>query len=302
MILGWIFALWLMGCSAVQTHHAWISQAVESKGFDEATITLGEHRVHHWVGGHGPPVVLLHGFGGNGLITWWSQARALSKSHRVIIPDLLWFGGSDSDAHPSLDAQAEAIQALVAHLVPDEQNVDVVGISYGGFVALRYGSMAPERQRRMVLMDSPGPLFTDEDEAAMLKHYRVDTVDELFVPTSPERVRALIELAYHQPPPLPQFVLRELKENVFSAHQNEQRILLAELKQNRNRYQTEAPAQYESSLVIWGKYDAVFPVRMGEALAKMMGAEFFVVDNAGHAPHLEHPARINRKLESFLKP
>ncbi len=46
-------------------------------------------------------------------MTWWSPARLLSKIHRVIVPDLLWFGASDSVATPGLDAQVEAVAALV---------------------------------------------------------------------------------------------------------------------------------------------------------------------------------------------
>ena len=75
MNLSWLVVLWFFGCSAVQTHHAWMGQTAEWRGFEEATITLGEHRVHHWVGGSGPAVLLLHGFGGDGLVTWWRVAE-----------------------------------------------------------------------------------------------------------------------------------------------------------------------------------------------------------------------------------
>ena len=302
MGIHWLLIFLWTSCSAVQTHQVWLGKNAARKGFEERTLEIGDHRIHHWVGGQGPPVLLLHGFGGDGLITWWQQARALSKTHRVIIPDLLWFGGSDSNAPPSLDAQAEAMGALVEELVASGQPIDVVGISYGGFVALRYGSLEPQRQGRLVLMDSPGPHFGDQDEARLLEHFGVEHVEEIFVPTDTTQVRTLIGLAYHKPPPLPDFVLADLKERVFSAHQNEQRALLADLKEGRERYRSAPLAEYAESLVIWGQHDVVFPLSIGRTLAKEMDAEFFVVEQAGHAPHMDRPGIVRRKLQSFLSP
>jgi len=302
MMYAWVLSLWFFGCSAVQTHRAWLSQSAEWQGFERKVVDLGPHRIHHWVGGEGPTVILLHGFGGNGLYTWWAQAKALSKSHQVVVPDLLWFGESASKAEPSLDAQADAIQALVDHVLPENQPVDVVGISYGGFVALRYGQVAPERQRKLVIVDSPGTIFNAQDEEAMLTRYRVRDVNELFVPTSTDRVRALIELAYHKPPPLPEMLLRDLKEHVFSNHQEQQRALLADLKTNRDRYQTGEMAAYKDKMVIWGEFDSVFPVEIGKELAAKWEAQLVVVKDAGHAPILEKPRIINEKLISFLEP
>ena len=301
MMLGWIITVWLMACSAVDTHRAWLNQTAQNRGFEQHTTQLGPHRVHHWVGGEGPTVIFLHGFGGNGLYTWWSQAKALSKTHRVIVPDLLWFGGSDSTSIPSLDAQAEAVQALVDHLVPSGETVDVLGISYGGFVALRYGQIDPKRQRSLVLVDSPGRFFDDQDEKDLLARYKVDTVEELFVPTTTERVRALIQLAYHKPPPLPEPLLKDLKAKVFSAHQDEQRELLTDLNTKREHYQSTPFASYKKSLVIWGEFDQVFPLEIAHKLAGEMKAELLIVHNAGHAPVFDRPKIVNQRLQSFLE-
>ncbi len=297
-----MLALWLSGCSAVKMHGNWLNKKAKRNGFQVAVMEHGPHRVHHWVAGTGPTVILIHGFGGNGLYTWWTQAKKLSKTHRVIIPDLLWFGHSTSDAEPSLDAQAEAIDALVQHLVPKDEQVHVAGISYGGLVALRYGSLAPERQAKLVMVDSPGPLFTRQDELDMLKRYQVETAEELFVPTSPERVGSLVRLAYHKPPPLPAWLLRDLKTHVFSHNQDEQRALLSDLQSNRAHYKKNKTAPYEKILVVWGEFDQVFPLDIGRQLAEHLGAELFVVENTGHAPNLEKPRPINQKLHSFLQP
>jgi pimeloyl-ACP methyl ester carboxylesterase len=53
--------------------------------------------------GSGPAVVMIHGLGGSAN-TFEAQARALSRSHRVIRPDLPGAGRSQDGAASSLDA------------------------------------------------------------------------------------------------------------------------------------------------------------------------------------------------------
>lgn len=301
MMFRWILVLWMCGCSAVKTHHKVLEHRAMSAGFSQSTLALGSHQVHHWVGGEGPTVVLIHGFGGDGLVTWWPQARLLSKTHRVIVPDLLWFGGSDSTASPGLEAQVEAVGALIEHYVPKGELVDVVGISYGGFVALRYGTIAPDRQRRVVIMDSPGPLFSATDQAALLERFGVEQPQDIFVPDDPEDVRVLIQLAYHKAPPLPRSLLKDMHRQVFSQHRIEQAQLLKDIEAGRERYAGLAPAEYARSLVIWGEHDRVFPVAIGRQLSELLGAEFVVIEGTAHAPHIERPRQVNSILVDFLE-
>lgn len=301
MIFRLVLVLWMCGCSAVKTHHKVLERRAIRAGFIKSTLTAGPHSVNHWVGGEGPTVVLIHGFGGDGLVTWWPQARLLAKTHRVIVPDLLWFGGSDSDATPGLEAQVEAVGALVEHHVPTGELVDVVGISYGGFVALRYGTIAPLRQGRLVIMDSPGPLFSAADQAAMLERFGVEQPQDIFVPDDPDDIRVLIQLAYHKAPPLPRPLLKDMQRHVFSQHRVEQVQLLDDIEAGRERYAGLAPAEYSESLVIWGEHDRVFPVAIGRQLSELLGAEFVVIEGAAHAPHIERPRQVNAMLVDFLR-
>ena len=134
-----------------------------------------------------------------------------------------------------------------------------------------------------------------------MERYQVDSVEELFVPTSTDRVRALIELAYYKPPPLPEALLKDLKAKVFSQHQDQQRQLLADLNTKRDHYQSTPFANYEKSLVIWGEDDQVFPLEIAHKLAKEMRAELLIVEKAGHAPLFDRPKIVNQRLQSFLE-
>jgi len=107
------------------------------------------------VGGTGPAVVLLHGFGDTGDM-WAPLAAELSKDHEVIVPDLRGMGLSDhpdvgytkknqaADIAGVMDALKVSSAALVTH---------DIGIMVGYALAAQY----PGRISRWVVIDAPLP-------------------------------------------------------------------------------------------------------------------------------------------------
>ena len=55
------------------------------------TIETNGASIHVRVGGHGPAVVMLHGFGTTGDM-WGHLASALIEDHMVVVPDLRGLG------------------------------------------------------------------------------------------------------------------------------------------------------------------------------------------------------------------
>jgi pimeloyl-ACP methyl ester carboxylesterase len=276
-----------------------IARKAERQGLAEQQLTGPDQTLRYWVGGEGSPVLLIHGFGGNGLATWKGQLRDFTAAHTIIVPDLLWFGGSSSSADPSLPLQAATQLALLDELGIDQ--VDVVGISYGGFVALRLYQLAPERLRRVVIVDSPGPMFSDKDAVELAARFGVDDPEELFVPQTPEAVGDLIGLAYHQDKKLPRFLLRDIQNNLFASHHDALRGLLRELPTNRELFEPTTLEVPQESLVVWGSHDPVFPLDIGRDLAELLGAELVCINEAAHAPQIERPEPFNEAVLEFLR-
>lgn len=297
-LVTFLLLLGLCGCDPIRVASRHQERRVERRGFHQELVTRGGLRVRCWVGGAGSPVLLLHGFGGDGLWTWRSQIGALAEEHTVLVPDLLWFGGSDADVAPTLDAQVQAALAVLdAH---GAQRAAIAGISYGGFVALNLAISAPDRVSHLILLDSPGPYFSEADERAMLDRLGFERPEDLFVPQTPEAVRALLALAYAHPPPTPPRVLSALQEGVFSANQDEQRGLLRDLVARREGADALRLARPVPVLVIWGDGDPVFPLALGETLATALGAGLVVVPDTAHAPNLERPDVVNTAILRFL--
>jgi pimeloyl-ACP methyl ester carboxylesterase len=123
--------------------------------FKAQTIQAGDAALHVVSGGHGPAVVLLHGFGDTGAM-WSPLAARLAANHTVVVPDLRGMGLS---SHPA-GGYDKWTQAGDVRAVLDRLGIDhavVVGHDIGTMVAFAYASRYPDRTDRLVVMDAPVP-------------------------------------------------------------------------------------------------------------------------------------------------
>ncbi|GAA3092346.1 alpha/beta hydrolase [Streptomyces roseofulvus] len=107
------------------------------------------------VGGHGSPVVLLHGFPQTHLM-WRHVAERLAGEHTVICPDLRGYGASDKPAAAgpevySKRTMAADVVALAAAL--GHERFALVGHDRGALVAFRAGLDHPEALTHLGILD-----------------------------------------------------------------------------------------------------------------------------------------------------
>ena len=128
--------------------------------------SLDDARLYYELAGEGPLVVLVHGFGLDcGM--WDSQFARLAPLYQVLRYDLRGFGRSSvPEGRPY--RHADDLAALLAHLALSAPAV-VVGLSLGGWVALSYVLLWPNRVRALVLADAyvGGWRFSPEYRAEM---------------------------------------------------------------------------------------------------------------------------------------
>ncbi len=107
------------------------------------------------IGGSGPAVVLLHGFGDTGDM-WQPLAEGLVKNHTVIVPDLRGMGLS---SHPE-GGYEKAAQARDLATLLDELKVQqfvLVTHDIGNMVGYALAAQYPQRVTRWAIMDAPLP-------------------------------------------------------------------------------------------------------------------------------------------------
>jgi 4,5:9,10-diseco-3-hydroxy-5,9,17-trioxoandrosta-1(10),2-diene-4-oate hydrolase len=111
-------------------------------------------QMRYFVGGSGPPLVLVHGLGG-AAANWTELAPLLARRHRLLVPDLPGHGGSTAlPAVAGLEPFADRV-ALVAEregMLP----APVVGHSLGGLVVLRLALSRPDDVEALVLAGAAG--------------------------------------------------------------------------------------------------------------------------------------------------
>jgi len=288
------------GCDVVQRQERAYQDKFASAGLEESRVELDEGRVRYWSSPSGSPLLMLHGFGGHALWQWHQQVGPLTRAGvRVIAPDLVGFGEthSSSDRY-SVPAQADLALELMEGL--GVQRYDVLGLSYGGYVALELARRRPNVVQRLILVDCPGPAYSQTDYEVLLATYDVDSAAALLIPQTPNDIRRLLELIFSKPPRVPRFALRQLHESLFTARVSEQTRLLESLVDTYRVNAPEYPTQ--TTLVLWGEDDRLFPLSIAERLVSAIGtrAELDTIAAAGHAPNLERPVAFNESLIGFL--
>jgi pimeloyl-ACP methyl ester carboxylesterase len=136
------------------------------RGFRIQEVSTNGTTVHVRVGGAGPAVVLLHGYGETGDM-WAPLVRELDQNYTVVAPDLRGMGLSER-AEKGFDKknQADDLAGLLDALKIGK--VNLVAHDIGNMVAFAFAAKYPERVLRLVMMDAPVPGVGPWDE--ILKH------------------------------------------------------------------------------------------------------------------------------------
>ena len=147
---------------------------VPAHGFVQA----GGLRLHHLdFGGKGRPIVCLHGVCGHAWM-WNDVAPQLTGVGRVTSLDMRGHGDSQwSPAHEyTTEDHAGDLDAVLADLGAEE--VDLVGLSWGGLVSMSYAARHPGSVRRLVIVDVP-PSFTQSETDLLPRPAAFGTHDEV---------------------------------------------------------------------------------------------------------------------------
>jgi pimeloyl-ACP methyl ester carboxylesterase len=296
-------ALFFCSCSTYKIADQHTSHQLSKNGLHLKSLQSGNFNIVYWdSGGDKPVLILLHGFGASTQFQWYKQVGSLTDSYRVILPDLIYFGGSTVNSPiSSVGEQVEAIQTLIDQL--GIKTFSLCGVSYGGLVAAELALSNQEKIKKMILCDAPVKFMDENDIKLIYEKFNVKSFNELLVPDNYKKLKKLLSIAYLHPPKVPAFMLKSVYRNLYIKQAEGQNSLLNSLDKEKDLFANREYHYQLPVLLIWGAEDNLIPVKVGQELQKHIGANarLEIIPNTAHMANLEAPKAFNKIMIGFLK-
>ena len=235
--------------------------------------------------GKGTPLVLLHGFPLDHHL-WDEVVPLLEDAFDVILPDLRGFGESTTvDSPYSMDDYASDIAGLLDQL--GIQKAAIVGHSMGGYAALAFARLYPERVSGLglvssqVLADAPERKEGRYKSAADVSANGIESVVATMTPkfTNDERLQSYARLSMEQQQPAAYVgALKAMAERTDST--------------------SLLPSFNFPVVIVHGDTDALIPIdRAREGKETLPQAHLVEISGAGHIPMLEATEKTAEALK-----
>ncbi len=238
-----------------------------------------------WEGGRGPPLLFLHGAGG--LRGTEPFLGLLGESRRIIAPSHPGWGASELPDW--MDRPSD-----IAHLYLDlldrigHAEVDVVGCSFGGWIAAELASLVPHRIRALVLV-APCGVRTDDAHLPDMFAQAPDEVEALLY-RDPDRHR-------RDPASMTEDQVRVMQRNRDSFARFGRDPYLHNPKLPHRLHRAVCP-----TLFVRGAHDGLIPADYTQRYAGLFpDARITTIPEAAHLPQIEQPEIFAEIVLAFLR-
>jgi pimeloyl-ACP methyl ester carboxylesterase len=218
----------------------------------------------------------------------WVQAMLdMRHQYHVYAIDLLGHGDSQRpDIAYSIEQQSEMLREFLA--TQSIQSADVVGVSMGGWVALKLALEHPEVVNRLVVADAAGLKF------------QTNITVKSFLPSTPEEFTAFMAMLtprqIHAPYSVERDFLNQVAERAWITHRIFDSFLTYQDVLDGKLGSVTAPV-----LIIWGKEEKLIPMSVGEEMKQELpNASLLVCTDSGHLAVFECWNQLRPEVTKFL--
>lgn len=266
-----------------------------TSGLKRRVVQVGDHRVVYSEGGHGGPVVLIHGFGASA-DSWNRFAKPLTKRYHVIAPDLPGWGASTriEAASYGYPAQLERLHQFLSQLKLGR--VHLVGHSMGGFIASAYAAHYPDEVITLGLIAPHGMVEPEPSELAR----DVAKGDNWLVASSRKEFDRLLNNVFANRPDAPEAVLSYLADHAVR-NSAKSRLIFEEMQTNNPPLADLLPAVKSPTLIVWGGQDRVLHVSSADLFRQgIRNSELLIIRGSGHMPLVENARQCAAAWLAFV--
>lgn len=243
--------------------------------------------------GRGPPLVLLHGYIGDGPTTWRHQIDALSDDFTVIAWDAPGAGASSDPPETfGMAGYADCLARFIAAL--DLARPHVGGLSFGGAMAIELARRHPAVVRTLTLASAyagwRGSLPPDVAEARLEQAMRLSEL------SADDFVATLLPTMFAEG--TAQTTIDAFEAPMRAFHPQGFRAMA---RASAEDLRDALPEIDVPTLLVYGDYDVRAPLAVGEHLhAEIAGSRLVVLPGVGHVCNIEAPDEFNATVREFL--
>jgi pimeloyl-ACP methyl ester carboxylesterase len=259
----------------------------------DKTVELNGGSLFYRDSGSGEPVLLLHGFAEDGAV-WEKVEEQLGAGLRLLIPDLPGSGRSSLGTETTIESMAAAVKGLL-----DQEGIEKctsIGHSMGGYIALAFAELYPERLRAFGLFHSTACADSEEKKAGRLKSIAFirehgvqpfirQSTPGLFAPETRGDRPGLVEGMIGR--------YRSFSAEALAAY-------LEAMRRRPDRVSVLERSRVPVLFIIGEKDQVVLPEQSLAQVVVPAVAYFKVLPKAGHMGMLEEPAAGAAIIESFI--
>lgn len=271
------------------------------------TVLVHGQRIAYLDVGAGPPVILIHGFGGS-MWQWEYQQHQLSQHFRVLTLDLPGAGLSDK---PDIDYRPDQMLDFFVGFMDAAKipQATLVGNSMGAGLAIGMALTYPTRVAKLVLVDGLPQHVMEKLTSPSVRRALESSAPSWLVSFGNTlfgglMIESVLQEIVHDPTLLTPAVLERSNRNrqlpglikpIMAVREN--------LPLWESGFATRLGTITHPTLVLWGEEDRVFPIAVGEELHQTIkGSRFIRIPKAGHIPQWERPDLVNQTLITFIRP
>jgi len=251
-------------------------------------------KLFHQIYGTGEPLLILHGLFGT-YENWGSQIKGLAENFQVVAVDLRNHGRSphsDTFDYPSMAADVLALM--------DELGLDcahILGHSMGGKVAMQIALNAPQRLRKLVVVDIAPVHYEHHHHGVFEGLFNIELVG------LKSRGAAEQQLAEHvHEPSVRAFLLKNLyrtEDKQFAWRMNLP-VLHSQYAQI-SKAPEGIPFTGATLFIKGANSDYLIAAYRDQVVSLFPTASYKVIEGAGHWPHAEKPEMFSRIALTFLQ-
>jgi proline iminopeptidase len=207
---------------------------------------------------------------------------------------------SNATGNESIDQYVEDIEAI--RTAVGAPQLDLLGHSFGGYLAIAYTSKYPQRVRGLVFVDSAAPKLGDVTQ--LMDQVFPDRVGEWRAKraTLGKHVTAADVVVFQSMEFVDAVALREFLDFVAD-HTSNMDVNNALRKDMAGRdYWDDVRRFKQPALVVHGRFDVVVaPLNSWQLHQALPNSRFHVIEAAGHLPHIERPDAFLAAVQPFLE-